>query len=172
LADRVLLGAVIGAHGITGEVRVKTFTADPDALGAYGPLTTNDGRRLAVVALRTSKPGEVVVRFDNVADRDAAEALKGRELFVPRDALPKPEADEFYHADLIGLAVEDLSNTALGRVRAMHNFGAGDMMEIETPSGETEFVPFNASVVKKVELPTRIVIEPPSYESSGDEEEA
>lgn len=169
MAERVLLGAVIGAHGIKGEVRVKTFTADPDALGAYGPLATNDGRRLAVVALRAAKPGEAVVRFEGVADRDAAEALKGRELFVPRDALPAPEADEFYHADLIGVAVEDSSNTALGRVRAMHNFGAGDMMEIETPSGETEFVPFNASVVKKVELPTRIVIEPPSYEP-GEEE--
>ena len=169
MSERVLLGAVIGAHGIKGEVRVKTFTADPDALGAYGPLTTDDGRRLAVVALRAGKPGEVVVRFDGVADRDAAEALKGRELFVPRDALPAPEPDEFYHADLIGLAVEDSSNTALGRVRAMHNFGAGDMMEIETPSGETEFIQFNATVVKKVELPTRIVIEPPSYESSEEE---
>jgi len=169
LAERVLLGAVIGAHGLKGEVRVKTFTSDPDALGAYGPLTTNDGRRLAVVTLRAGKPGEAVVRFDSVADRDAAEALKGRELFVPRDALPKPAADEFYHAALIGLAVEDSSSTALGRVRAMHNFGAGDMMEIETPSGETEFVPFNTIVVKRVELPTRIVIEPPSYEP-GEEE--
>jgi 16S rRNA processing protein RimM len=129
----------------------------------------DDGRRLAVVALRAGKPGEVVVRFDSVADRDAAEALKGRELFVSREALPAPDADEFYHTDLIGLAVQDSSSTALGRVRAMHNFGAGDMMEIETPSGDTEFIPFNASVVKKVELPTRIVIEPPSYDSAEEE---
>jgi 16S rRNA processing protein RimM len=161
LAERVLLGAVIGAHGIKGEVRVKTFTLSPDTLGAYGPLTTDDGRRLQVGALRAGKPGEAVVRFEGVADRNAAEALKGRQLFVPRDALPAPEADEFYHADLVGLAVEDSSNTALGRVRALHNFGAGDVMEIETPSGATEFIPFN--VVLKVELPTRIVIEPPSY---------
>jgi len=162
LAERVLLGAVIGAHGIKGEVRVKTFTLTPDALGAYGPLTTDDGRRLLIGALRAGKPGEAVVRFDGVADRNAAEALKGRQLFVPREALPAPEEDEFYHADLVGLAVEDTSNTALGRVRALHNFGAGDVMEIETPSGATEFVPF--SVVLKVELPTRIVIEPPNYE--------
>jgi 16S rRNA processing protein RimM len=164
LAERVLLGAVIGAHGIKGEVRVKTFTADPDALGAYGPLTTDDGRRLQVGALRVGKPGEAVVRFEGVADRNGAEALKGRQLFVPREALPAPEEGEFYHADLIGLAVEDSSNTALGRVRAMHNFGAGDVMEIETPSGEIEFIPFNASVVVKVELPNRIVIAPPGYE--------
>ena len=154
---------MIGAHGIKGEVRVKTFTADPDALGAYGLLTTDDGRRLQVGALRAGKPGEAVVQFEGVADRKAAEALKGRQLFVPRDALPAPEEGEFYHADLIGLAVEDSSGTALGRVRALHNFGAGDVMEIETPDGATEFIAFNASVVKKVELPTRIVIEPPSY---------
>ena len=170
MAERVLLGAIIGAHGIKGEVRVKTFTADPGALGAYGPLTTDDHRRLEVRALRAGKPGEAVVRFEGVADRNAAGALKGRQLFVPREALPAPEADEFYHADLVGLAVEDSANTALGRVRAMHNFGAGDVMEIETPSGATEFLPFNTSVVKKVELPTRIVIEPPSYEPSNEEE--
>jgi 16S rRNA processing protein RimM len=169
LAERVLLGAVIGAHGIKGEVRVKTFTLSPDALGTYGPLTTDDGRRLQVGALRAGKPGEAVVRFDGVADRNGAEALKGRQLFVPREALPAPEPDEFYHGDLIGLAVEDPANTALGRVRALHNFGAGDVMEIETPSGATEFLPFNASVVKKVELPTRIVIEPPSYEPRDEE---
>jgi 16S rRNA processing protein RimM len=169
LAERVLLGAIIGAHGIKGEVRVKTFTADPDTLGAYGPLTTDDGRCLSIGALRAGKPGEAVVRFDGVADRNQAEALKGRQLFVPREALPAPEEGEFYHADLIGLAVEDSSNTVLGRVRALHNFGAGDVMEIETPNGATEFIPFNASVVRKVELPTRIVIEPPSYDS-GDEE--
>ena len=168
MAERVRLGAVIGAHGIKGEVRVKTFTLSPDTLGAYGPLTTDDGRRLQVSALRAGKPGEAVVRFEGVADRNGAEALKGRQLFVPRDALPPPEADEFYHADLIGLAVEDTSNTALGRVRALHNFGAGDVMEIETRSGATEFVPFN--VVLKVELPTRIVIEPPSYETTDGEE--
>ena len=164
MAERVLLGAVIGAHGIKGEVRVKTFTLSPDTLDAYGPLTTDDGRRLSVSALRPGKQGEAVVRFDGVADRDAAEALKGRQLFVPRDALPAPEADEFYYADLIGLAVEDTSHTALGRVRAMHNFGGGDVMEIDTPSGATEFIPFNADVVLKVELPTRIVIKPPRFE--------
>jgi 16S rRNA processing protein RimM len=166
LAGRVLLGAVIAAHGTKGEVRVKTFTLAPESLGSYGPLSTDDGRRLSVAALRTGKPGEAIVRFDGIADRNAAEALKGRQLSVPRAALPAPDADEFYHADLIGLAVEDSSNTLLGRVRALHNFGAGDVMEVETPAGNTEFIPFNATVVLKVELPDRIVIDPPLEEES------
>jgi 16S rRNA processing protein RimM len=160
------LGAVIGAHGTKGEVRVKTFTLAPDTLGAYGPLTTDDGRRLSVVHLRTGKPGEAIVRFDEIADRNAAEALKGRQLSVSRSALPAPDTDEFYHADLIGLQVEDREHVSLGRVRALHNFGAGDVMEIETANGATEFIPFNAAVVLKVELPTRIVIEPPQYEET------
>lgn len=166
MAGRILLGAVIGAHGTKGEVRVKIFTLEPDALCAYGPLTTDDGRRLSVATLRAGKPGEAIVRFTEIADRNAAEALKGRQLSVPRDALPAPEADEFYHADLIGLAVEDSSNVVLGRVRALHNFGAGDLMEVETPKGATEFIPFNSTIVLKVELPTRIVIAPPAYEGT------
>ena len=157
---------MIGAHGTKGEVRVKTFTLNPDALGAYGPLATDDGRRLSVAHLRTGKPGEVIVRFEEVDDRNAAEALKGRQLSVARSALPAPDAGEFYHADLIGLAVEDTSNTSLGCVRALHNFGAGDVMEIETPGGATEFIPFNSAVVLKIELPDRIVIDPPRYEES------
>lgn len=166
MSGRVLLGAVIGAHGTKGEVRVKTFTLNPEDLGAYGPLATDDGRYLSVASLRAGKPGEVVVRFNGIVDRNAAEALKGRQLSVARSALPAPDEDEFYHADLIGLAVEDKDNAPLGRVRALHNFGAGDVMEIETSAGATEFIPFNASTVLKVELTKRIVIEPPSYEES------
>ena len=164
MAGRVLLGAVIAAHGTKGEVRVKTFTLAPDALGAYGPLTTDDGRALSIATMRTGRPGEAIVRFDGIADRNAAEALRGRQLSVPRTALPAPDADEFYHADLVGLAVEDGSNVSLGRVRALHNFGAGDVMEIETPTGATEFIPFTSAVVRKVELPTRIVIDLPRHE--------
>ena len=162
MAERVLLGAVIGAHGLKGEVRVKTFTSDPDALGAYGPLTTNDGRRLAVVALRAGKLGEVVVRFDSVADRDAAEALKGRELFVPRAALPKPEADEFYHADLIGLCAVTADGAEIGTVAAVHDFGAGDILELQPKAGgSTIMVPFTAAFVPSVDIAGgRIVVAP------------
>lgn len=157
---------MIAAHGTKGEVRVKTFTLAPDALGAYGPLTTDDGRALSIAAMRTGKPGEAIVRFEGVADRNAADALKGIQLSVPRSALPAPAADEFYHADLIGLAVEDQKSVSLGRIRALHNFGAGDVMEIETPTGATEFIPFTSAVVLKVELPTRIVIDPPRTEEA------
>ncbi len=164
MAGRVLLGAVIAAHGTKGEVRVKTFTLAPDALGAYGPLQTDDGRCLPIASLRSGRPGEAIVRFEGVADRNAAEALRGRQLSVPRSALPAPDEDEFYHADLIGLQVEDTASSPLGRIRALHNFGAGDVMEVETPSGATEFIPFNATIVRKVELPTRVVIDPPRFE--------
>ena len=166
MTGRVLLGAVVAAHGTKGEVRVKTFTLDPENLAAYGALTADDGRRLCIAALRTTKPGEAIVLFDGVSDRNAAEALKGRQLSVPREALPQPEAGEFYQADLIGLAVEDAAHASLGRVRAIHNFGAGDIMEIETVDGKTEFLPFTDAVVVKVELPDRIVIAPPRYAES------
>ena len=155
---------MIAAHGTKGEVRVKTFTLAPENLGAYGPLSTDDGRSLSIAGLRTGKPGEAIVRFDGVSDRDAAEALRGRQLSVPRAALPVPDKDEFYHTDLIGLQVEDSASAPLGRIRALHNFGAGDVMEVETPSGATEFIPFNSAIVRKVELPTRVVIDPPRFE--------
>src|SRR5262245_41140030 len=166
LTGRVLLGAVIAAHGTKGEVRVKTFTLTPENVRAYGPLMTDDGRSLTIASLRATKPGEAVVHFDGISDRNAAEALRGAQLSVAREALPAPEADEFYHADLIGLPVEDVAHAALGTVRAIHNFGAGDVMEIQTPTGATEFVPFTDDIVVKVELPTRIVIAPPRNEDS------
>ena len=104
--ERVLLGAVIAAHGIKGEVKVKTFTEAPENLDAYGALTTDDGRRLEVASLRPTKGDEAVARFKGIADRNAAESLKGQALYVPRDALPEPEPGEFYLADLIGLKAE------------------------------------------------------------------
>jgi 16S rRNA processing protein RimM len=166
LSGSVLLGAVIAAHGTKGEVRVKTFTLAPENLGAYGSLTTEKGRSLTVADLRSTKSDEAVVRFAGIGDRNAAEALKGAQLSVPREALPKPDTDEFYHADLLGVAVEDLAHTSLGKVRAIHNFGAGDVLEIETPAGVSEFVPFTSDVVRKVELPARIVIDPPPAEEA------
>ncbi len=142
LAGRVLLGAVIGAHGIKGEVKVKTFTAAPDALAAYGALHTDDGRTLSITAFRTGKAGRGDVRFEGIADRNAAEALKGTELSVSRTALPAPDEDEFYHADLIGLEVARSRRPCCwARYAALHNFGAGDVMEIETPDGRHRIHP-------------------------------
>jgi 16S rRNA processing protein RimM len=158
----VLLGVIAAAHGIRGEVKVKTFTENPDRLGAYGPVTTDDGRRLEIASLRVSKRDEAVVRFIGIADRTAAEAFKGQRLYVPRAALPEPEAGVFYHADLVGLMADDAMGNRLGVVHAVHNFGAGDVIEIAMAGGGTEFVPFTDPHVPLVDIPGgRIVVELP-----------
>ena len=161
MEKQVLLGAVIGAHGIKGEVRVKAFTEDPSSLGAYGMLITEKGRELRVDQVSASRPGEVIVWFGGVRDRNAAEALKGAQLFVPRRALPEPDPGEFYHADLVDLAAEDETGAALGRVKAMHNFGAGDVIELELPDGMTKFLLFSDDTVPVVEPGKRIVVRMP-----------
>jgi 16S rRNA processing protein RimM len=156
---------VVAAHGIKGEVKVKSFTATPEGLGAYGPVTTEGGRQLEIAALRPGKGDDAVVRFAGISDRNTAESLKWQWLYVPRAALPAPVANEFYHADLIGLRAEDASGKPLGTVRALHNFGAGDLIEIEFPNGETEFLPFTDANVPAVDIAGgRIVIQRPKYD--------
>jgi 16S rRNA processing protein RimM len=157
----VLLGVVIGAQGIKGEVKVKTFTASPAAFDAYGPLHDKTGRKLAIATVRAMKDG-AIVRFHEIADRNAAEALKGTELFVSRDALPETEIDEFYHADLVGLTAEDTEGRTIGTVRAIHNFGAGDVIEIARADGDEVFLPFTREVAQEIDLKGgRIVIAAP-----------
>ena len=159
------MGAVIAAHGVTGEVKVKTFTANPEALTAYGPLATNGGRVLNVIALKPGKGDEAIVHFEGISDRNAAERLKGEQLSVARAALPQTAADEFYHADLVGLRVEDASGQQLGKLVAVYNFGAGDIIEVEGPKGVSELVPFNTQTILKIDVARGcIVIEPPRYE--------
>jgi 16S rRNA processing protein RimM len=165
LKDRVLLGAVAAAHGVSGEVKVKTFTASPENLGAYGPVSTQDGRALIILRLRASKSDEAIVRFDGVNGRNEAERLKGERLYVPRAALPEPEKGEFYQTDLIGLRVEDAKGAPLGVVAGIHNFGAGDVMEIALADGKSEFVPFTDAYVPLVDIAAgRVVAELPGYE--------
>lgn len=144
--------AVIGApHGVSGALRVKTFTGDPTALGDYGPLFTADGRSLTVAELRPDKT-VVIVRFAEVADRTAAEALNGTALFVDRSALPADlEEDEFYHADLIGLPAVDETGAEAGTVLAVHDFGAGEMLELRMRGGSV-MVPFTREAVPEVDL--------------------
>jgi 16S rRNA processing protein RimM len=159
LTERVLLGAVVAAHGIKGEVRVKTFTLAPESLGAYGPLTTGSGRTLSIASIRPMKQSEMIVAFAGVADRNQAESLKGEGLYVARAQLPELEAGEFYQADLIGLKVEDSGGKDIGVVRAIHNFGAGDLIEIERVGGESEFIPLSDESVTRVDIAGgRIVI--------------
>jgi 16S rRNA processing protein RimM len=158
----VLLGVVIGAQGLKGEVKVKTFTEAPEKLGAYGPLHTRDGHTLLVTSVRLAKDG-AIVQFEGVGSREAAEALKGAELLVPRNALPAAEAHEFYHADLVGLRAEDTEGRAIGKVIAIHNFGAGDVIEIEREDGEgTVLMPFTREIVPTIDVAQgRIVISAP-----------
>ncbi len=145
--------AVIGApHGIRGEVRVKTFTGDPLALGDYGPLQAADGRLFTVAAIRPAK-NVVVVRFREVGSREAAEAVTGTELFVERSALPDDlEEGEFYHADLVGLAVRDETGAAIGKVVAIQNFGGGDIVEIAITGRGTVMVPFTLAAIPQVSI--------------------
>jgi 16S rRNA processing protein RimM len=136
LGHDVLLAAVIGAQGLKGEVKVKTFTATPEALSRYGVLHTRDGRKLVVTAFRPAKKGEAAIAFEGVRDRTAAEALKGVELFVDRASLPETAENEFYHADLIGLEARDSEGRTLGKVMALHNFGASDVIELQRAASE------------------------------------
>ena len=165
----ILLGAIIGAQGLKGEVKVKTFTQTPESLGAYGPLHGEDGRIYKVASARAMKSDVAIVRFDGVADRNAAEALKGVQLFVHRDQLPATDIEEFYHADLIGLSAQDEEGRLIGTVRGIHNFGAGDVIDIERADGGNLLLPFNREFVPAVEIRNaRVVIAVPEEVEAGD----
>lgn len=145
--------ATIGApHGVHGEVRVRTFTGDPMALGDYGPLRDAEGRTYTVAALRPAKT-VLVVRFREIASREAAEAATGTALYVDRSALPDDlDEDEFYHADLIGLAVRDETGAEIGKVAAMQNFGGGDLVEIALSGRKTVMVPFTLAAIPEISV--------------------
>jgi len=161
----VLLAAVIGAQGLKGAVKVKTFTADPDALGAYGTLHDASGRRYVITAFRTAKPGEAVMSFQGIATREAAESLRGVQLFVGRDALPVTDEDEFYHADLIGLDAFDAEGRLVGKVAAIHNFGAGDVIAITRADGDEVLLAFTHETVPKIDIKAgHILIAVPEYD--------
>lgn len=157
LQNPVQLGIIGAPHGIKGEVRVKPFTEDPLALGKYGPLTTEDEMTLTIRSIRPAKT-VVVVRFREVQDRNAAEALNGKALFVERDALPDDLGEEeFYHADLIGLHVQDETGERIGQIAAVHNFGAGDMLEIRPQGSHSVFIPFTKLAVPVINFDHGIV---------------
>jgi 16S rRNA processing protein RimM len=142
----------MGAQGLKGEVKAKIFTATPDALPRYGVLHAKDGRRFTITAFRPAKQGEAVIAFSEVRDRNAAEALKGTELFVSRDALPAPEEDEFYHADLIGLEARDSEGRVIGKVAGVHNFGASDVIELTRDDGDSVHLAFTRETVPVIRI--------------------
>jgi 16S rRNA processing protein RimM len=160
---RVCVARIGAAHGVRGEVKLWPFTSDPMAVTQYGVLSSEDGRSFEIETVRPGKDF-LVVRFKEIADRTAAEQLRNVDLYVPRERLPATENDEYYHADLIGLPVEDLRGSALGTVTAVHNFGAGDLLEVlPVGGGATVMVPFTAETVPVVDIEhARLVMEPPA----------
>jgi 16S rRNA processing protein RimM len=159
---RVCLGVVAGAHGVRGAVRIKSFTADPADVAAYGPIEDESGERRFELRLIGSAKGVVIAKLAGVEDRDRAEALRGLRLYLPRAALPPPGDEEYYHADLIGLDAALADGTPIGRVRAVHDFGAGDTLEIDRTEGPPVLVPFTRAIVPVVDLGAgRLVLDPP-----------
>jgi 16S rRNA processing protein RimM len=158
---RTCVGAIAGAFGEQGEVRLKSLCAEPAAIAGYAPLMAEDGRSFGV---RITRPitGAFAARLTGVESREQAEALKGTRLYVPRDRLPPLDEDEFYHADLVGLAVVDTGGAALGTVRAVLDHGAGDILEVARPGQPDLLLPFTRAAVPTVDLAgRRIVADPP-----------
>src|SRR5580700_11869537 len=166
---QVCVARIGAAHGVRGAVKLWTFTEDPFAVKAYGPLSTKDGARHFEVLHAREARDHLVATFQGVTTREEAERLNGIELYVLREKLPATEQDEYYHADLIGLAAVTTADQPLGRVVAIHNFGAGDIIEIAPPQGATVLLPFTNAVVPTVDLAGgRVVIDMPE-EIEGEE---
>lgn len=162
-SERICVGAITGAFGVAGEVRLKSFCADPTAIADYGPLYTEDGSRSFVVKLTRPVAGGLGARVTGIKTKEEADALRGTELFVDRTRLPSLPDDEFYHSDLIGLQAVDTGGVILGSVVAVHNHGAGDILEITGPGRKTALMlPFTMAAVPTVDLAAgRVVVDLP-----------
>lgn len=157
--DRVCVGAIAGSFGVKGDVRLKSFCADPEAIDTYGPLTSEDGKTAWEVKISRPIKNGFAARLSGVRSKEAADALRGTRLYAPRERLPDLPDDEYYHADLIGLAVFDTGGVELGRIKAVLNHGAGDLLEIAV-KGEKQpvLLPFTLVNVPTVDLTTGKVI--------------
>ena len=161
---KVCIGAIVGAHGVRGAVRIKSFTADPRDVGAYGPAEDEAGKRRFIITVTGEAKGHVIAQVDGVRDRDGAEALKGTGLYVARDRLPELEEDEFLYSDLVGLSALALDGTVIGTVRGVADFGAGELLDIARPGQGSLMVPFTKRAVPVVDLGKRqVVIDPPVF---------
>lgn len=171
---RVCVGVIGGVHGVRGLVRVKPFTTDPAAIVAYGPVTDEGGRRRFTLDLRSWHRDAWLTAIEGVQDRETAETLRGTRLYVERGRMPETaDEDEFYHADLVGLVAQQSGGERLGTVRAVYDFGAGDVVEIALDSGGSVTVPFTKAVVPEVDLPRRLMtIDPPPDLMPGKRDEA
>ncbi len=161
--ELICVGRIKGAHGVRGQLRITPFTERPENVAAYGPVSDADGKRHYELKIERMTKTHVIARIDGIDDRDAAEALRGLRLFVPRAALPPADDDEFYCEDLVGLSAETVDGRALGQVLSVQDFGAGTVLEIGEARARTVFAPFNRDVVPLVDLAAgRVVIDPPT----------
>ena len=150
---RVLLGTIAAAHGIRGEVMLRTYTSDPEAIADYGALSDKAGKQIFKIKSVRATPKGVIARIDGVNDRNRAEALRGIDLYVDRERLPETDAQEYYHADLIGLEARDFAGAVVGEIVSVANFGAGDLLEIrKSGTKQTEYVAFSAANVPQIDI--------------------
>lgn len=170
MSARVCIGAIVGAHGVRGAVRVKSFTADPLDVVAYGPVEDEAGKRRFKLKVTGEAKGFVLATLDGVNDRDAAEALKGTGLYVPRDRLPEVEEDEFLYTDLVGLSALGLDGQVIGTVKGVANFGAGDLLDIIRPGQGSLLVPFTKVAVPVVDMVKRQVVVDPVFAEDEEKE--
>jgi len=163
MRDMVLVGAITGAHGIRGEVKLRSFTEDPQAIAAYSPLETAKGAKVVIAKLRPQKDGFIAI-LKGVTDRNAAEALRSTELFVPRERLPEPEEDEVYVHDLIGLPVFLADGSRLGEIVAVADYGAGDLIDVKVEGrNDTVLIPFASQYVLAADGSKVVVDLPEGY---------
>lgn len=163
MADKVVVGSLAGSYGVLGEVRLKSFCAEPEAIGDYSPLTTEDGREFPMLVLTGRVKGGFTARVQGLDTKEDADALKGTQLFASRDQLPQLPDDEYYYADLAGLAVVDTGGEKIGTIKTVVDHGAGDLLEIQLPGqSETVFLPFTLANVPTVDLASgRVVADAP-----------
>ena len=157
MSELICVGAIAGAFGVRGEVRLKSFTSDPVAIADYAPLSTEDGSRRFDVTITRAIANGLAARLSGVTTKEEADALRGTRLYAARDAMPALPDDEFYHADLIGLEVRDTGGAEVGTVRAVHDHGAGDFLEVMGPKGEV-LIPFTRHAVPTVDLAARRIV--------------
>ncbi len=174
-SERVLMGRISDAHGLKGEVKIATFTARAEDIAAYGSLLDVEGKRqFEILGMKPLKAGTIIARLKGINSRTAAEQLRGTELYVSRDALPPAEEDEFYHSDLIGLTAITPDGETVGEIIAVHNFGAGDLLEVRLADApKTQLVPFDAAHVPAVDLDAGIItiIRPVLVSDSNNDEQ-
>ncbi|MBL4720192.1 MAG: 16S rRNA processing protein RimM [Alphaproteobacteria bacterium] len=169
---RVCLGVITGSHGVRGQVRVKSFAAEPKDVVAYGPLSDESGARAYELTLTGTAKGVLLARIAGVQDRDEADALRGVELWVDRSKLPNADDGEFYHADLIGLPAVHLDGAPFGTVLALHDFGAGEMIEFDLESGGTAILPFTHDAIPEISAERLVVVTPQTVDAVAEKTDA